>query len=384
MSNRVLEPRALCLLMTIAILGMNLLMKRSLSFISNFSETTMFLIILLATSTVLIPLGLNQNQIGIAQQQTLQGFHNNQTSSSLNKQQQTTGISFQIDNMTFSHHTASVKGIQMHYVIGGRGDPVVLLHGWPETWYEWHLVMPALARNYTVIAPDLRGLGDSSKPLTGYDGKTVAEDIHQLVTQLGFKTIFLVGHDIGAQVAYSYAAAHPTEVKRLVVMDLSFPGFIPTGKMPLWWFLFHQTPDLPEALVQGKELIYLSWFYHNLAYNPSAVTPDINEFVSHYSAPGGMRAGFEYYRAFPQDAIENENYSKTELTMPVLAVGGEYYPVFGGNVTNSALYAMKALAQNARGIQVPNSGHWSPEERPDFVIKMLDNFFGGNSTKTSK
>ena len=226
--------------------------------------------------------------------------------------------------MTFSHHTASVNGIQMHYVIGGRGDPVVLLHGWPETWYEWHLVMPALARNYTVIAPDLRGLGDSSKPLTGYDGKTVAEDIHQLVTQLGFKTIFLVGHDIGAQVAYSYAAAHPTEVKRLVVMDLSFPGFIPTGKMPLWWFLFHQTPDLPEALVQGKEMIYLSWFYHNLAYNPSAVTPDINEFVSHYSAPGGMRAGFEYYRAFPQDAIENENYSKTELTMPVLAVGGEF------------------------------------------------------------
>ncbi len=102
-----------------------------------------------------------------------------------------------MDNMTFSHHTASVNGIQLHYVIGGHGDPVVLLHGWPETWYAWHHVMPALAKNYTVIAPDLRGLGDSSKPPTGYDGKTVAEDIHQLVTQLGFKTIFLVGHDMG-------------------------------------------------------------------------------------------------------------------------------------------------------------------------------------------
>ena len=110
-----------------------------------------------------------------------------------------------MDNMTFSHHTSSVNGIQMHYVIGGHGNPVVLLHGWPETWYEWHLVMPALAKNYTVIAPDLPGLGDSSKPSTGYDGKTVAGDIHQLVTQLGFKTIFLVGHDIGTQVAYSYA-----------------------------------------------------------------------------------------------------------------------------------------------------------------------------------
>jgi hypothetical protein len=202
-----------------------LMERRTLFSISDFSETTMFLIILLATSTVLIPLGLNQNQIAIAQQQKLQGFQNNQTSSSLTKQQQPTGISFQIDNMTFSHHMASVNGIQLHYVIGGHGDPVVLLHGWPETWYEWHNVMPALAKNYSVIAPDLRGLGDSSKPLTGYDGKTVAEDIHQLVTQLGFKSIFLVGHDVGSQPAYSYAAAHPTEVRKLVIMEYPLPWF---------------------------------------------------------------------------------------------------------------------------------------------------------------
>ena len=233
--------------------------------------------------------------------------------------------------------------------------------------------MPALSKNYTFIAPDLRGLGDSSKPLTGYDGKTVAEDIQQLVTKLGFKTIFLVGHDIGGQIAYSYAAAHPTEVKKLVVSDLTFPGFAPPGRMPPWWFAFHQTPDMPEALVQGKELMYLSWFYHNLAYNPAAITQaDINEFVSHYSAPGSMRAGFEYYRAFPQDAIENQNYSKIKLTMPVLAIGGSYYPVFGGNVTsNSALYAMKTLAQNVQGMQVSNSGHWIPEERPDIMITSL-------------
>ena len=362
--------------------------KRTLSFISDFSETTMFLIILLATSTVLIPLGLNQNQIAIAQQQKLQGSQNNQTSSSLTKQQQPTGISFQIGNMTFSHHTASVNGIQLHYVIGGHGDPVVLLHGWPETWYAWHKVMPALAKSYTVIAPDLRGLGDSSKPLTGYDGKTVAEDIHQLVTQLGFKTIFLAGHDWGTQIAYSYAAAHPMEVKRLAVMELTIPGFAPPGRPPLWWGIFHQTPDVPEALVQGKEMIYLSWFFHNLAYNPSAITQaDINEYVSHYSAPGGMRAGFEYYRAFPQDAIQNMNYSKTKLPMPVLALGGGYIPTFGGNITMPTIvYGMQQLAQNVQGIKVPNSGHFIPEERPDFVIKMLDNFFGGssNTTKTSK
>ena len=215
------------------------------------------------------------------------------------------GISFQIDNVTFSHHTTTVNGIQLHYVIGGKGDPVVLLHGWPETWYSWRHVMPALAKNHTVIVPDLRGLGDSSKPPTAYDGKTLAEDIHQLVTQLGFKTIFLVGHDIGTQVAYSYAATHPADVRKLVVMELTIPGFVPAGKMPLWWAVFHQTPDVPEALVSGKEMMYLSWFFHNLPFNPAAITQtDINEYVSHYSVPGGMRAGFEYYIAFPQDAFK--------------------------------------------------------------------------------
>ena len=207
----------------------------SSSFHLSFCVTAiMFLTILIVTTGIFVcTLVLNQNHTAMAQQQP-------------------NGMSFQMDNMTFSHHTTSVNDIKLHYVIGGHGDPVVLLHGWPETWYEWHLVMPALAKNYTVIAPDLRGLGDSSKPPTGYDGKTVAEDIHQLVTQLGFKTIFLVGHDIGTQVAYSYTAAHPTEVKRLAVMELTIPGFAPAGRMPLWWVIFHQTPDVPEALVQGK------------------------------------------------------------------------------------------------------------------------------------
>jgi pimeloyl-ACP methyl ester carboxylesterase len=330
---------------------------------------TFLLIGIIATGIFGCTLVLNQNHTAMAQQQQL------------------SGISFQIDNMTFSHHTASVNGIQLHYVIGGQGDPIVLLHGWPETWYTWRHVMPDLAKNYTVIAPDLRGLGDSSKPPTGYDGKTVAEDIHQLVTQLGFRTIFLVGHDIGAFVVYPYAAAHPTEVKRLVVMEVPPPitGFFPPPSMPLWWILFHQTPDVPEALVQGKEMTYLSWFYQNLAYNPAAITQaDINEYVSHYSAPGGMRAGFEYYRAIPQDAIQNENYSKTNLTMLVLALGAGYIPAFGGNPNTAAENGMKMLAQNVTGIIVPNSGHFIQEEQPDVVVKLLNNFFRGNSTTSSK
>jgi pimeloyl-ACP methyl ester carboxylesterase len=347
--------------------------------------------IIIATSiSFVFPLVLNQNHTAMAQQQQLQQqqqqqLQANQTlfSPSVEEQQQLLeGISFQIDNVTFSHRMASVNGIQMHYVIGGQGDPIVLLHGWPETWYAWHKVMPDLAQNYTVIAPDLRGLGDSSKPTTGYDGKTVAEDIHQLVTQLGFNTIFLVGHDIGTQVAYSYAAEHPTEVEKLAVMDLTIPGFAPPGATPRWWFFLHQTPDVPEALVQGKEMEYLLWHLRGLALNPSAITQEaINEYVSHYSAPGGMRAGFEYYRAFPEDAIQNQNYSQTKLTMPVLALGAAYIPVLGGNITMpTIIYGMQQLAENVQGIKVPNSGHFIAEEQPQFVINQLSNFFGRNTT----
>ena len=178
-------------------------------------------------------------------------------------------------------------------------------------------------------------------------------------------------------VAYSYAAAHPAEVKKLAVMELPIPGFTPPrleGK--IWWFVFHQTPDIPEALVQGKELIYLSWFYQNLAYNPVAITQaDINEYESHYSAPGGMRAGFEYYRAFPQDAIQNMNYSKTKLPMHVLALGAGYIPALGGNITmQTIVYGMKILAQNVQGITVPNSGHFIPEERATVRYKTARQF----------
>jgi pimeloyl-ACP methyl ester carboxylesterase len=313
----------------------------------------------------------------VAQQQ--QSQVNNQTLSSVQKQQLSEGISFQIDNVTFSHRMASVNGIQLHYVIGGQGDPVVLLHGWPQTWYEWRHVMPALAQNYTVIAPDLPGLGDS-KPPTGYDTKTVAAYIHQLVTQLGFKSIFLVGHDIGTLVSYPYAAAYPSEVKKLVVIESAIPGFFPPDRLPAWWNIFNQVPDVPEFLVEGKEREFLLWFYQNEAYNSAAITQEaIDEYVSKYSAPGGMRAGFEYYRAIPEDTIQNLNYSKTKLTMPVLAIGAGYHK-YEGNVTLPLnIYSMKQLAQNVTGIIVPNTGHWIPEEQPEFVATLLNDFFSSNN-----
>jgi pimeloyl-ACP methyl ester carboxylesterase len=309
-------------------------------------------IVIAAALTVIIFISASlfalPQQQGLAQEQKQQKLSlTNRTAFDTNKPIE--DLSFEIDNMTFSHHTASVNGIQIHYVIGGQGDPVVLLHGWPQTWYEWHHVMPALAKNYTVIAPDLRGLGDSSKPPTGYDGDTTAEDIYQLVSQLGLgQKIYLVGHDVGVHTAYSYAAAHPNNVSKLVILDVPVAGFYPPGfEDCCWWFSFHQTPDIPEALTAGKEREYLSWFY-SFAYNPEAITEaDIDRYVSDYSAPGGMRAGFEYYRAFPINEEQNKELANVKLQMPVLALGGEYS--FG----TAVLTSMKTLATDVRGGVVP-------------------------------
>ena len=220
---------------------------------------TAALTVMILTATLFVP----HQQQGIAQGQQQEKLSpSNQTA--LDRQRPIQDLSFEIDNMTFSHHTASVNGIQMHYVIGGQGDPVVLLHGWPQTWYEWRHVMPALSRNYTVIVPDLRGLGDSSKPVDGYDGNTTAEDIHQLVIQLGFRDIFLVGHDLGAFISYSYAAAHPNEVSRLVILDVPIAGTGPALNLTrLWHIPFHMVRDIPETLVEGKEREYLTWFYNH-------------------------------------------------------------------------------------------------------------------------
>src|SRR5260221_3838437 len=158
------------------------------------------------------------------------------------------------------HHTTKVNDVLLHYVIAGQGEPVVLLHGWPQTWYEWRKIIPPLAERYTVIAPDMRGLGDSSKPVTGYDKRTIAHDIYQLIGKLGFEKIFLVGHDWGGPVAYAYARAHPDDVRKLAILDVTIPGES-WEKFPqirrggfIWHLAFHSVRDLPEALVACPDL----------------------------------------------------------------------------------------------------------------------------------
>ena len=279
-------------------------------------------------------------------------------------------------NRTFAHHTATVNGLRLHYVTGGQGDPAVLLHGYGETWYMWRRVMSGLRKQHTVIAPDLRGAGDSDKPYSGYDKGTLAEDIYQLVHHLGFDRIFLAGHDIGLMVAYAYAAAHPADVRRLALLDAPIPGttifeeFEHSGKA--WHFAFHKVPNLPEALTAGRERIYLTeGFYRALSYNPSAFTQaDVDEYVRCYSSPGGMRAGFEYFRTFSRDVDDNREYFKKKLPMPVLALGGAQS--LGPIMVNMA----GEVASHVRGGSIERCGHWVADEQPGYVTDQLAAFFG--------
>lgn len=280
------------------------------------------------------------------------------------------------DASVFAHHSATFDGVRLHYVTAGRGDPVVLLHGWPQTWFEWRRIIPTLAQHYTVIAPDMRGLGDSSRPQTGYDKRTIANDIYQLVRSLGFEKILLVGHDWGGPVAYAYACAHPADIRKLVILDVTIPNEnwdrIPqiSRKGGIWHLAFHNVRDLPEALVAGRERIYLSWFYRT-GYNPSAISEEeIDEYVRCYSAPGALRAGFEYYRAIFTDIDHNKENAKTKLKMPVMAYGGDR------GFRNAPLHSMKELAENVRGGMIERCGHWIAEERPEFLIEQLLAFFG--------
>jgi pimeloyl-ACP methyl ester carboxylesterase len=281
-----------------------------------------------------------------------------------------------IEKTDYTHNKTLVNGVLIHYVIGGKGDPIVLLHGWPETWYEWRNIIPELiSNNYTAIAPDLRGLGDSEKPQTGYDTKTVAEDVYQLVKQLGFNKIYIVAHDLGGPVAYSFAAAHPENVHKMIILDTLLPGFgleeagnfSPNG---LWHFSFHAVRDLPEKLIDGKEDVYLNWFYDYGSYNQSAITSeDREEYIKQYSKPGAMRAGFEYYRAIFEDAEQNKEYGKEKLKIPILTIGGDEAI---GNFTTSTF---QKVANNVTGITLPNTGHFIPEERPNFLTKQILDFF---------
>ncbi|GAB5467707.1 MAG: alpha/beta fold hydrolase [Rhodospirillales bacterium] len=275
---------------------------------------------------------------------------------------------------------AETNGLLTHFVEAGppAGPPVVLLHGWPQTWYEWHAVMPLLtAAGYRLIAPDLRGLGDSERAAGGYDKRSVADDLWQLLSgHLGIERFRLVGHDWGGPTAFALAAAHPEAVSAFVLIDVVVPGvgedFSQGGKR--WHHAFHRTLDLPEALVTGREEIYLGWFYREFAYRPDAVGgAALAEYLRCYRQPGALRAGFEYYRALPQDAADNAAWLAQggRLAMPCLGIGGAKARGRGREPEES----LRCVASDVRGAVIDDCGHFVPEEQPELLARHLLDFF---------
>ncbi|MUN42526.1 alpha/beta fold hydrolase [Actinomadura litoris] len=277
----------------------------------------------------------------------------------------------------FRHGFVPVDGGSLHYVKGGQGPALVLLHGWPETWYEWHEVMPELAKTHTVIAFDLPGLGRSSIPTDRkYDLVTVAAKLHQGVTRLGYDNVAILGHDVGALVAYPYARNFPGGVSRMAVLEAPLNGFGLESAYGLsWHFQFNMTAaPVPEQLVNDRAHVstYLGWLFAAAKY-PKAIAQ--STYIDAYSDAAHRSAGFDYYRAYPTNAADNKRLAEQKLTIPVLAMGAA--DVFGPAVGQS----FGAVATDVRTVVAPDSGHWIPEENPAFLQQCSALFFGGADTK---
>jgi pimeloyl-ACP methyl ester carboxylesterase len=273
---------------------------------------------------------------------------------------------------TFKAQTvASPEGADIFVRWGGFGPVVVLLHGYAETSDSWAPLAAELVKSYTVVAPDLRGIGRSSRPAGGYDKKTQAADIRAVVTALGYDRVSVVSHDIGIMVAYAYAARYPDKVERLVVMDAPIPGIAPWDDIvrnPALWHFSFRGPDA-ERLVQGRERIYLDRIWNAFSGDPGKPDEATRAYyAAQYAQPGAMRAGFAHFAAFSQDVEDNKIFQRTKLTMPVLAVGGE--KSFGA--TEAAV--MRNVAINVREAVVPGAGHWLMEESPAFTVALIQDF----------
>jgi pimeloyl-ACP methyl ester carboxylesterase len=275
--------------------------------------------------------------------------------------------------VTIASHLAQVDGVKLHYLTAGRGPAVLLLHGYTQTSRMWRPLIPRLAEKFTVIAPDLPGIGDSEVPADGLDMKTAAIRVHALVKSLGIAKARVVGHDIGLMVAYAYAAQFPSETEKLVVMDAFLPGVAGWQDVynnpSIWHFRFHG--PTPEALVRGRERIYFDYFWNDFAADKSHSVPEADRaaYTAAYARPGRMGAGWAYFVSFQKAAEDFAQLSQTKLTMPVLAIGGERA---NGEVLGQQ---MKIVAADATMVVLKDCGHWVMEEKPketmDALLKFL-------------
>jgi pimeloyl-ACP methyl ester carboxylesterase len=269
----------------------------------------------------------------------------------------------------FTEKRVNVDGVMIHYTIGGQGPVVVLLHGYAQTSHMWRPLIPLLATSHTVITPDLRGAGGSARPPAGYDKKTLATDMRNLVRRLGYQHVAVVGHDIGLMVAYAYAAQYPGEVGKVVLMDAFLPG---VGNWKDVWLLrdlwhFHFYGKTPLALVKGRERIYFEHFWNDFAADKTKSIPEADRriYAAAYARADGMRAGFEYFKAFEQDARDFAAFSATRLGMPFLVLTGE--KASGTFLIEQA----RLVATNVAGTVVKGAGHWLMEEATDQVVPAI-------------
>src|SRR5881394_1879422 len=267
---------------------------------------------------------------------------------------------------------AEVEGVKLHYMTAGHGPAVILLHGYAETSLMWKPIIPLLAQKFTVIAPDLPGIGDSAIPADGLDMKTAAIRIHALARSLGVQKAEVVGHDIGLMVAYAYAAQFPAEVEKLVVMDAFLPGVGEWESIynnPGFWHFRFNGPT-PEALVEGRERIYFEHFWNDFAADKTHSIPEADRkaYTAAYSRPGRMRAGWAYFVSFQQAARDFAQLSQTKLPMPVLTIGGEK------SLGEALGQQTKLVATDVTVVVLKDTGHWVLEERPKETTEALQKF----------
>ena len=270
-----------------------------------------------------------------------------------------------------SSHTVTVNGVQLHYIEAGKGPLLVLLHGWPQTWLAWRGVMAELSENHRVVAPDLRGTGLSEITKSGYDKKTIATDIKALITHLGESSAIVVGHDMGGKAAYVMAHLYPDTVSKLVLVDCLLPGTenLDALRGGAWHYGFHMAKDMPEMLTQGREKEYITaqiraWSHIDTAIDDATIT----EYARAYSAPGGMTAGFNYYRALKEDIELVKTFTGKKLAMPVLTITGQY------SAGNKLAESLAPEAPNLTRVIVPDSGHFVAEEQPKAFVAALKDF----------
>jgi len=266
----------------------------------------------------------------------------------------------------------------VHALVGGEGIPIILLPGWPQTAAAFSDVFESLCKNHQVWALDPPGTGDSSPSLDGYSTKSISRLLYESVGHVTASPYHLVGHDIGAWIAYTWAAQFPSSMISLTVLDSAIPGYFPSLSFPLpgpinlklWQFSFNSLPDLPEILTQGREREFLNWIFNQKAGSPEKISQAKRElYISYYSKPGGMHNGFEFYRAQETSAAENVQLAEKKLKMPVLALGGQ------SGVGNGLMNSMKALAENVTGGTIEDCGHYVMEEQPEAVARWILDFF---------